>query len=153
MLGRNYKSQNCSAARALEIVGERWSLLIIRDALFRGMTRFSDFQRSLGIAPNVLTTRLEHFVAHDIMEIRRYSERPEQHEYILTAKGLDFQPVIVALTAWGDHWDAPDGPPITFHHKGCTGSVELGLQCVICGAIHLPGNVEARPGPGNRGSE
>src|SRR5450755_1606952 len=107
MLGRTYEGQNCSAARALEVAGERWSLLVIRDALFRGITRFSDFQRSLGVAPNILATRLDSFVGAGLMELRQYSERPPQHEYLLTGKGRDLGPVIIALTAWGDRWAAP----------------------------------------------
>ena len=100
MLGRTYDTQNCSAARALELVGERWSLLIIRDALFAGHARFGDFQRSLGVASNILTARLDSFVAAGLMERRRYSEHPEHYEYLLTGKGRDLAPVIVALTAW-----------------------------------------------------
>jgi DNA-binding HxlR family transcriptional regulator len=110
MLGRTYEAQNCSAARTLELVGERWSLLIIRDALFAGSTRFADFQRSLAIAPNILKTRLDGFVAAGLMQRHRYSNHPEHYEYLLTDKGRDLQPVIVALTAWGDQWAAPHGP-------------------------------------------
>ena len=101
MLGRTYDTQNCSAARALELVGERWSLLIIRDALFAGHARFGDFQRSLGVASNILTARLDSFVAAGLMERRRYSEHPEHYEYLLTGKGRDLAPVIVALTRLG----------------------------------------------------
>src|SRR3954447_17797158 len=98
MLGKTYSDQNCSAARALELVGERWSLLIIRDALFRGVTRFADFQRNLGVASNILASRLNDFVAADLMERRVTSTH---HDYLLTDKGRDLQPVIVALTHWG----------------------------------------------------
>src|SRR4051794_25667494 len=99
MLGRLYEGQICSAARTLEIVGERWSLLIIRNAMFAGATRFTDFQRSLGIAPNILTKRLADFVEAGIFELRPGDAG--HAEYQLTGKGLDLQPVIVALTAWG----------------------------------------------------
>src|SRR4030095_14632289 len=101
MLGRLYENQQCSAARALEIVGERWSLLILRDALFRGTTRFSDFQRSLGLAPNVLANRLESFVEAGIMAARPASPNSDHREYVLTSKGLDFQPPKLALAEWG----------------------------------------------------
>src|SRR5260221_12381049 len=111
MLGRTYDTQNCSAARTLELVGERWSLLIIRDALFAGHTRFGDFQKSLGVAPNILTARLDGFVAAGLMERRRYSEHPEHYEYLLTGQGRDLAPGIVAPTAWGDRYAPPDGPP------------------------------------------
>src|SRR5712691_11016406 len=97
MLKRTYDGQNCSAARALELVGERWSLLIMRDALFAGHTRFGDFQRSLGVAPNILTARLGGFVAAGLMERRRYSEHPEHYEYLLTGKGRDLAPVIALV--------------------------------------------------------
>jgi len=107
MLGRSYQGQNCSAARALEVIGERWSLLIIRDALFRGMSRFTDFQRSLRLAPNILTTRLDSFVRDGLMEQRPQAARPGQPEYVLTEKGRDLAQVIIALTAWGDQWAAP----------------------------------------------
>src|SRR5690349_11852957 len=92
MLGRTYEAEVCSIARALEVVGERWSVLIVRNALFAGSTRFTDFQRSLGIAPNVLKTRLDGFVDAGIMRRRQYSEQPELYEYLLTEKGRDLAP-------------------------------------------------------------
>jgi DNA-binding HxlR family transcriptional regulator len=133
VLGRLYENQNCSAARALEVVGERWSLLILRDAMFRRMTRFSDFQRSLGLAPNILTKRLEDFIAAGIMDARPLGPESEHREYVLTAKGRDLKPVVIALTAWGDRWAAPDGPPVVFEHEGCGGRVEQELRCTACG--------------------
>src|SRR5262245_37998072 len=107
MLGRFYDNQDCSAARALELVGERWSLLILRDAMFRNFTRFSQFQKSLGIATNILTRRLEDFVAANLMEHRQPSGSGETGEYVLTQKGLELKPVIIALTEWGDKWVRP----------------------------------------------
>ena len=121
MLGRTYEAQNCSAARALELVGERWSLLIIRNALFAGHARFGEFQRSLGVAPNILTARLDSFVQAGLMERRRYSEHLDHYEYLLTSKGRDLAPVIVALSAWGDQYAAPNGPPIIYEHAVCGG--------------------------------
>jgi DNA-binding HxlR family transcriptional regulator len=150
MLGRTYDQENCSAARALEIVGERWSLLIIRNALFAGSTRFSEFQRKLGIAPNILSRRLERFVAAGLMETRPVPDDHETREYLLTAKGLDLQPVITALTAWGDRWAAPQGPPVVFEHVGCGGRVRQHQRCEDCGAAPAPAQVAARPGPGAR---
>jgi DNA-binding HxlR family transcriptional regulator len=105
--GRTYDSQVCSIARALEQVGERWSLLIIRDALFGGLTRYNDFQRRLGIATNILKDRLEGFVAAGIMERREYSGQPELHEYVLTGKGRDLAATLIALTEWGDRSPLP----------------------------------------------
>lgn len=132
MLGRTYDREICSAARALEIAGERWSLLILRNAMFAGMTRFTEFQNSLGIAPNVLTSRLKHFVETGIMETS--DEGRDGHEaYHLTPKGLDFKPVIIALTEWGDRWAAPEGVPIVCEHDACGGQVRLTLSCETCG--------------------
>lgn len=91
----------CPAARALESVGDWWSILILRDA-FQGLTRFDEFQKSLGVAPNILTRRLKHLTSEGLFERRGYSERPRRHEYILTEKGCDFFPVLMALFAWGN---------------------------------------------------
>lgn len=129
MLGRTYDRENCSAARALEVVGERWSLLIIRNAMFVGSTRFTEFQRQLGIAPNVLSSRLGRFVDAGLMETRPLAGEHEPHEYVLTPKGFDLQPVVVALTEWGDRWAAPHGPPITYRHDGCDGRIQQHLSC------------------------
>lgn len=148
MLGKTYDNQVCSIARALDVVGERWSLLIIRDALFAGVARFGDFQQNLGVATNVLAARLDGFVAAGIMERRRYSARPEQHEYHLTAKGLDFAPALVALTAWGDRWASPDeGPPTLFKHTSCGGAIAQMTLCAKCGSVECA-EVSVQPGPG-----
>lgn len=142
MLGRTYDNQICSAARALEIAGERWSLLILRNAAFAGHTRFTDFQKSLDIAPNVLSARLQHFVESGLMTT---AEGPDGYPiYHLTAKGLDFKPVIIALTQWGDRWAAPEGPPIAYEHAGCGGRVTPDLQCRKCGETVNVRDVTAR---------
>ncbi|UWE11619.1 winged helix-turn-helix transcriptional regulator [Actinacidiphila bryophytorum] len=133
MLGRTYESQDCSAARALEFAGERWSLLIVRDALFAGTTRFTDFQRSLGLARNVLAARLERFVEDGLMERRLPEPGAQHHDYVLTDKGRELQPVIIALTRWGDRWAAPDGPPVVYRHSTCEGPVEQHTVCGRCG--------------------
>ena len=143
MLGRSYDREVCSAARALEIAGERWSLLILRNAAFAGATRFTDFQERLGIAPNVLTARLEHFVAEGLMTATPAATG--HAEYHLTKKGLDFKPVIIALTEWGDRWAAPDGPPIDYEHAECGGHVSTHLQCDKCGKTPALKDVIARP--------
>lgn len=142
MLGRTYERENCSAARALELVGERWSLLIIRNAVFAGMTRFSDFERRLGVAPNILAKRLAGFVADGLME--RLGDR----EYVLTAKGHELGTVIVALTEWGDRCVAPEGPPILFEHEGCGGPVHVHTRCDDCGREPAATDVAAVAGPG-----
>lgn len=145
MLGRTYDREVCSAARALEIAGERWSLLILRNAAFAGMTRFTEFQASLGIAPNILAARLEHFVAEGLMTAS--SASAGHPEYRLTDKGLDFKPVIIALTEWGDRWAALDGPPISYEHEGCGGHVSSRLQCDRCAKSPAAADVIATKTP------
>jgi len=147
VLGRTYDQQVCSIARALEVVGERWSLLIVRDALFAGVTRFSDFQHNLGVATNILKARLDAFVETGIMERRRYSERPEQFEYVLTDKGRDLAPALIALTQWGDRWAAPDGPPILYRHDTCGDAVTQAGVCAAGGPVDAD-EVRRQPGPG-----
>jgi DNA-binding HxlR family transcriptional regulator len=125
MLGRLYENQNCSASRALELVGERWSLLILRDAMFGGYTRFSQFQKSLGVATNILAKRLEDFVEAGLME-HRPGAPGEQPEYVLTRKGLELKTVIVALTEWGDKWVRPG--PIDYRSAATGGPVAVQLR-------------------------
>jgi DNA-binding HxlR family transcriptional regulator len=103
MLNSSYEGQNCSIASALEVVGERWTLLIVRDA-FLGLRRFDQFQESLGIARNVLTDRLNRLVDEGILERVLYSDRPERYEYRLTEKGLDLHLPLTALSQWGDKY-------------------------------------------------
>jgi DNA-binding HxlR family transcriptional regulator len=111
VLKRDYEGQNCSVARALEIVGERWTLLIIRDA-FLGKRRFDEFQQSLGVARNVLTDRLHRLVDEGILERVRYSERPERYEYRLTQKGRDLNVALAGLRQWGDAYLSEQPPRI-----------------------------------------
>jgi DNA-binding HxlR family transcriptional regulator len=138
MLGRLYANQDCAAAFALELVGERWSLLILRDAMFRGYTRFSQFQKKLGIATNILAKRLEAFVAAGLMERRQAPGEPA--EYLLTQKGLELKPVIIALTQWGDKWVEPgpvlfakrsDGQPVTVQLREARGDAEVAVADVV----------------------
>ncbi len=96
----SFANFRCPAARALDSVGDWWSMMILRDA-FQGLTRFDEFQKSLGIAPNILTRRLAHLIEEELFEKRLYSERPARYEYVLTAKGRDFFPVLMALFSWG----------------------------------------------------
>jgi DNA-binding HxlR family transcriptional regulator len=148
MLGNTYDSEVCSAARALEVVGERWSLLIVRNALFARMTRFNDFRKRLGIATNILKTRLDSLVDAGVMQRRRYSQNPDLYEYLLTDKGRELVPVILALTEWGDRYLAPDGPPILYSHTVCGGDISLHTECATCGQLHDLSQVQALPGPG-----
>jgi DNA-binding HxlR family transcriptional regulator len=142
MLDRTYPAQVCSIARTLEAVGERWSLLIVRDA-FLGVSRFSDFQRSLGIARNVLAQRLEHLVAEDILEHR------EDGAYVLTRKGRELAPTLHQLMKWGDrHYPLPEGPPRLTLHRDCGGRVEGDMVCTRCGEHVAQRELEVVPGPG-----
>jgi len=148
MLGNSYDSQVCSIARALELVGERWTLLILRNALFAGSTRYGEFQRSLGIATNVLKDRLDGLVAAGIMDRRPLSEQPDLHEYVLSQKGRDFAPALIALTEWGDKWAAPDGAPILYRHATHGSAVTVEVHCAECGSLEDLIEVRALPGPG-----
>ncbi|MFF4988266.1 winged helix-turn-helix transcriptional regulator [Streptosporangium saharense] len=147
MLGRTYDTQVCSAARALEVVGERWSLLIVRDVLFAGASRFADFQR-LGIATNILAKRLDSLVEAGVLERRSSKEQPDRSSYAVTQKGLDLAPVIIALTQWGDRWAAPDGPPILYRHTGCDGTIADQTTCQTCGQITDLTQIHVIHGPG-----
>jgi len=150
MLGSQYDNQVCSIAGALEVIGERWSLLIVRD-VFLGLRRFDEIQADLGIARNVLNTRLTKLVEQGVLERRRYTERPPRHEYRLTDKGLDLWPTMVALMQWGDrHTVPPAGPPVVLEHRGCGGAVDEHRVCEQCGARLSASDVRALPGPGAR---
>ena len=135
MLGKTYKGQHCPIARALEIVGERWSLLILRDSLYWGARRFTEFQRSLGVASNILAARLEAFVQEGVLELDPSSHRADQREYSLTEKGRDFASVLMALQAWGERWATDDAPSVTLQHDGCGGQLELAVRCSHCGDL------------------
>lgn len=129
---KDFGDLNCSVARTLEVVGERWSLLILRDALY-GVRRFDDFQQGLGIARNILTDRLSKLVGHGVLEKRQYEEKPPRYEYRLTDKGRELVPVLLAMMRWGDKWEAgPDGPPVTIVHKDCGHDSNPVLVCGHC---------------------
>ena len=105
-------------------------------------------RKRLGIATNILKSRLDGLVDAGIMERRSYSQNPELYEYLLTAKGRDLAPVLVALTEWGDRWAAPDGPPVLYTHSVCGDRISEQTICATCGLVHDPAEVQARPGPG-----
>ncbi|MEV6280176.1 helix-turn-helix domain-containing protein [Nocardia sp. NPDC051832] len=148
MLGKTYDAQVCSIARSLEVIGERWSLLIVRDAAFAGATRYSDFQRSLGIATNVLKSRLDRFVDTGIMRRHKYSEQPELYEYLLTDKGRALVPALVALTEWGDRWATEGDPPILYTHSVCGAGITQQTMCAQCGQVDEPAEIQPIIGPG-----
>lgn len=123
----------CSVARTLSVIGDRWTLLILRDAFLR-TRRFEDFQRQLGVTRHLLADRLRKLVAAGILEKVRYQERPARHEYRLTEKGLELHPVIVSLLRWGDRWMADEsGPPLVLQHRSCGHVGHPTLVCPECG--------------------
>ena len=148
MLGRNYEGQNCSIAKSLELVGERWTMLIIRE-VFLGNRRFDTMATRLDIARNVLTARLSRLVEEGVLTKVRYQERPERFEYVLTEKGVDLWPVLHSVMSWGDRYAAPEaGPATVVEHRGCGGRIDDRRVCEACGTPVGPHDVKARPGPG-----
>jgi len=145
MLRRDYEGQNCSIARALEVVGERWTLLIVRD-VFLGVRRFDQFQESLGIARNVLTDRLNRLVEEGILERVRYSERPERFEYRLTSKGRELNIALTGLRQWGDKY-LSEKPPRVLRSKADKKPVVAALVPKAADVLR-PEEVETVPGPG-----
>ena len=143
MLPRSYESQRCSIAKTLEIVGDRWTMLIVREA-FWGTGRFEEFHRRLGIARTVLTDRLGRLVGEGILTKVPYHERPQRFEYRLTDKGLDLWPVLMALLAWGDRYAIDGVPPVAVSHRGCGGAVDDHRMCTRCGVPLGPSDVRAR---------
>jgi DNA-binding HxlR family transcriptional regulator len=139
---------SCSIAQALDVVGEWWTLLILRDS-FLGVTRFDDWQRRLGIARNVLSARLDVLVDEGILERRQYQEHPLRHEYVLTRKGADLAPVLDALRVWGDRYAAPDGPPALLVHDDCGKPSTPLAHCSRCGERLRHGHVHIESGPGS----
>jgi DNA-binding HxlR family transcriptional regulator len=134
----------CSIARALSVVGERWTLLILREIFF-GVGRFDPLRRRLGISRNVLTQRLEHLVDNGVLEKVPYQDRPVRHEYRLTEKGRDLYPVLLALLGWGDRWANAGSPPsLTLTHRTCGHHLTPTTTCAHCGETLDPGSTHAR---------
>ncbi len=142
----SFKDFACSTAQTLEIVGQWWTLLIVRDAFF-GVRRFEDFQRRLGVSRSVLATRLNRLVEDQILDTRQYETRPPRVEYVLTKKGADLFPVLVALQQWGDHWASPK-PPVVLRHRSCGKLSRPYLVCSACGERISALDMAAAPGPG-----
>jgi DNA-binding HxlR family transcriptional regulator len=141
--------QACSIARALEVMGDRWTILVLRDA-FRGIRRFEDFRRDLDIARPVLADRLKRLVGHGVLEKRLYQERPRRYEYRLTPMGRELSPILVALMRWGDHHLAGEaGPPTVLTHE-CGHELSQGFYCPACRQVFAPSEIRSRPGPGAR---
>jgi len=150
VLQRDYPEQVCSIARSLEVVGERWTLLIVRDAVL-GIERFEEFQASLGIATNVLTNRLKLLCDEGVLSRVPDEQRPGRPKYVLTDKGAELGPALIVLMKWGDrHYPTPSGPPRLSLHVGCGGNIGAEFRCDRCGKLARPGEIELPPGPGLR---
>jgi DNA-binding HxlR family transcriptional regulator len=138
------ESAECSIAATVDIIGDRWSLLILRDA-FRGIRRFDEFQQDLGIARNLLTDRLTKLVENGIFDKVVYQERPVRYEYRLTPKGIELSPPLVALMKWGDTWmSGESGPPVVLVHNSCGTSVEQIFHCETCNQAVTPLQLRSR---------
>jgi DNA-binding HxlR family transcriptional regulator len=143
----SFEDMTCSVAQCLDVVGEWWSLLIVRDALL-GVTRFDDFQARLGISRNILTRRLNHLVDNGILKRVPYSDHPPRSEYRLTGKGRGLWHVVTAMRQWGDRWAAPGGPPLEIRHTACGHIVTAVPACSHCAGPLDARSVTAVPGPG-----
>ncbi|MGY3336572.1 DNA-binding HxlR family transcriptional regulator [Streptomyces filamentosus] len=146
-LGKDYVQQQCSIARALEVVGERWTLLVVRDA-FYGVRRYSDFLSHLGAPRAVLAARLQALVDVGVLDRRRYQDAPPRDEYVLTDRGLALWPVLRALGAWGRDELPGTAPMRHFHHIVCGTELATSGECPACGVPVPPADVEMRPGAG-----
>jgi DNA-binding HxlR family transcriptional regulator len=133
---KSFSGMDCSVAQCLEVVGEWWSMLVVRDA-FLGVTRFDDFQRRLGISRNILQ-----LVDAGLLTRVPYSEHPLRHDYKLTDKGRDLWPVLTAMRQWGDRYAAPAGPPLRVVHRHCGSAGEAAFVCSSCGEPLGPRDVE-----------
>ncbi len=145
-------SARCSVARTAEVVGDSWSVLVLRD-LFNGIHRFDELTAHLGVARNVLTRRLTALIEHGVVVRVPYQEagRRERHEYRLTQAGRDLLPVILAMLAWGDtHRAGADGPPMTVEHRGCGAPVHVEVRCAQRHLIERGTPLRSVPGPGAR---
>ena len=141
----SFADMNCSIAQTLEVIGEWWTLLILRDC-FLGVRRFDDFVERLGIARNVLTDRLTKLVDHGILEKRKYQDRPARYEYRLTAKGVDLSPALVALMRWGDKHVAGDDKPTVLVHDSCGKPLDQTFICWDCDTTVEPAAIRSKPG-------
>ncbi len=150
MLGRDYSDQVCSISRSLEVIGERWTLLILRDVLL-GRHRFDELVDSLGITRTVLTQRLRNLLGEGVLHRTAYQQRPERFDYHLTDKGRALTPVIAHLLWWGDaYYPEPAGPPRLLLHRGCGGEVQAHFTCGGCGTELGGGDIVTESGPGIR---
>lgn len=140
--------QQCSVARSVSVIGDRWTLMILRDC-FLGIRRFDDFERRLRISRSIIADRLKHLVDEDVLRRDEYQQNPVRHEYRLTDKGLSLHPVIMAIVHWGDtHYAGEQGPPLLHRHRACGCDFHPVLTCSECGDPVGARDVEVRTGPG-----
>jgi len=147
----NFGDMACSIARTLDVIGEPWSPLILRD-VWVGITRFERIQADLGISRKVLAERLKWLVDNEVLERSEYSSRPPRYEYTLTGKGAELCDVLTALARWGDRWKAGDaGPPVLYRHHACGQISHVEPRCSVCGEPMHATDIEPLPGPGAAG--
>ncbi len=145
----DFGEMHCSMARALDVIGDPWTPLVLRD-VYLGLVRFDHIATDLGISRNLLTQRLAHLVDRGVLARRRYQDRPERYEYTLTESGRELVPVLMALTAWGDRWVGPEqGPPLRFRHA-CGQIIVPTVSCPACGEEISATDVTPIAGPGRR---
>ncbi|MCW2813727.1 MAG: putative HxlR-family transcriptional regulator [Nocardioides sp.] len=147
-----WSTDNCQVARAMSLLGERGSVIVLREVI-NGVRRFADMQRHSGLPRQVLSNRLALLVEHDVLHRVPYRDEGarERHEYRLTPKGFELYPVLAALADWGTRWYAdPEGPPVEFAHRGCGSAVTAVMECGEGHRVDDPRDVVPRPGPGVR---
>jgi len=150
MRHKDVGTQTCSVARTLAVIGDRWTMMVLREAFLR-TRRFDEFQARIGAARHIVADRLKKLVEHGILERRKYQDRPARYEYRLTEKGLDLHPILLSMTAWGDRWmDRGEGAPLEFVHKDCGHVMTPVLGCSVCGKPVGPRSVQPKPGPALR---
>jgi DNA-binding HxlR family transcriptional regulator len=146
----DFGAMACSIARTLEVMGEPWSPLVLRD-VWAGLTRFEQIQADLGISRKVLTERLHHLVERGVLQRRPYDQRP-RYEYVLTEQGAELVDVLMVMAGWGDKWLAGEaGAPVLYRHHGCGAVGAAGPRCTHCGEPMHAGDVDLLPGPGAAG--
>ncbi|HAE47404.1 MAG: transcriptional regulator [Tistrella sp.] len=142
------KDQPCSMARTVAVIGDRWTLMLLRDC-FLGVRRFDTFQERLGISRTIIAERLKLLVDEGVLARVRYQDRPPRDEYRLTPKGFDLYPVVMSIVHWGNrHYAGEAGPPMLHRHRTCGHDIEPVLTCRACGEELRAREVEVRPGPG-----
>ncbi|GAB7191876.1 helix-turn-helix domain-containing protein [Kineococcus sp. NUM-3379] len=149
MRQKSFAEMHCSLARSLEVVGDWWTPLVLRD-LFLGLDRFEQLVADLGISRNLLTDRLDTLVAGGVVAREQYQDNPPRSRYVLTGAGRELVPVLLALTAWGDRWLSGGEPPVLVHHEACGATATAVVCCSGCGGALSADEVSVSPGPGAR---